>query len=502
MFVYWFRYRAMDKKIDDENDIVKKKVIRFRTCTRKTFLNQNHQQSMQLNNNQQQHLSSSYTTDSVSTSAVLSDTSKESSDQSQLSEIDRLVPRLHESSKQDNEEEGTEAGKRRGMKKLLKDMYLKVAHLDKARGFMVVDKMFDFRLEGEFDQTLEKLVRNYLTTAATSEIADVATANSDSSESKRNPSDLQEIENIKNDESEKNYFQFCHRLDYATSGLIAVALRPDARTVFGYAFENRFTKKIYHSLLSGDVPLPFTANADEMMMKGSFGNMQIKSVLVDYSRVECPLLMKYLPSNTKSITHINAYQVDGCLAEIPNDFRMTLGNILCEEGKPKHSSCNGRPSRTYVIPLVKGSLMLDGHGTKQIPVTECLLIPVSGRRHQLRIHTLHMGYPIVGDATYIPILMKEKKDEKMGIYMDEPERMYLHSYQLKILMKDLAKEKSLLKTLRKKRARDIQDGVNGGETMPLEGYFEDDIAIHSDSDFISKIISNGGMNVLQYKESI
>lgn len=452
--------------------------------------------------------SSDHTELQSSSATVSLDSFKETSEQSKDIDIDRLVPRLFESSKENNkEDDNEEGGKRRGMKKSLKDMCLKVAHLDKARGFMVVDKMFDFRLEGEFDQTLEKLVRSYLLPTVDNT---TIVANSASSESKRNPDALQEVEKMKeminkNDENDKNYFQFCHRLDYATSGVIAVALRPDARTVFGYAFENRFTKKIYHSLLSGDLPLPFTSHADEELMKASFGKIQVKSVLVDYSRVECPLLMKYLPSNTNSITHINAYQIDGCLAEIPNDFRMTLGNILCEEGKPKHPSCNGRPSRTYVIPLVKGSLVLDGHDAKQVLVTECLLVPVSGRRHQLRIHTLHMGYPIVGDATYVPMLMKERKDVKMSIYMDEPERMYLHSYQLKILMKDLAKEKSLMKTLRKKRARDIQDGANSDEMsnmMSLEEYFENDIAIHSDSDFVSKIISNGGKNVLQYKESI
>jgi 23S rRNA-/tRNA-specific pseudouridylate synthase len=34
------------------------------------------------------------------------------------------------------------------------------------------------------------------------------------------------------------------------------------------------------------------------------------------------------------------------------------------------------------------------------PVTKVLLKPLTGRRHQLRIHTLCLGYPIVGDYTY------------------------------------------------------------------------------------------------------
>ncbi|GAB5036283.1 zinc metalloprotease pitrilysin subfamily a, partial [Nannochloropsis oceanica] len=33
-------------------------------------------------------------------------------------------------------------------------------------------------------------------------------------------------------------------------------------------------------------------------------------------------------------------------------------------------------------------------------VTKIRLRPISGRRHQLRVHCLHLGHPIVGDSTY------------------------------------------------------------------------------------------------------
>lgn len=35
-----------------------------------------------------------------------------------------------------------------------------------------------------------------------------------------------------------------------------------------------------------------------------------------------------------------------------------------------------------------------------LPVTKLLLTPITGRRHQLRLHTAALGHPIVGDATY------------------------------------------------------------------------------------------------------
>eukprot|EP00745_Piridium_sociabile_P004204 TRINITY_DN124972_c0_g1_i1.p1 TRINITY_DN124972_c0_g1~~TRINITY_DN124972_c0_g1_i1.p1 ORF type:complete len:103 (-),score=4.38 TRINITY_DN124972_c0_g1_i1:3-311(-) len=35
-----------------------------------------------------------------------------------------------------------------------------------------------------------------------------------------------------------------------------------------------------------------------------------------------------------------------------------------------------------------------------VDVSKVLLEPLTGRRHQLRLHCLHLGHPIVGDATY------------------------------------------------------------------------------------------------------
>ena len=34
------------------------------------------------------------------------------------------------------------------------------------------------------------------------------------------------------------------------------------------------------------------------------------------------------------------------------------------------------------------------------PVTKVSFKPITGRRHQLRVHSLRLGHPIVGDVTY------------------------------------------------------------------------------------------------------
>ncbi|CAN0409686.1 unnamed protein product [Ectocarpus fasciculatus] len=53
----------------------------------------------------------------------------------------------------------------------------------------------------------------------------------------------------------------------------------------------------------------------------------------------------------------------------------------------------GKPSRTFMKVLEHGSY-------RGRAVTKVLMRPHTGRRHQLRLHALHMGHPILGDTTY------------------------------------------------------------------------------------------------------
>jgi 23S rRNA-/tRNA-specific pseudouridylate synthase len=53
------------------------------------------------------------------------------------------------------------------------------------------------------------------------------------------------------------------------------------------------------------------------------------------------------------------------------------------------------------------------------PVTKVLLMPVTGRRHQLRVHMAALGHPIVGDCTYLPA-------------DDDKPRMMLHAWRLQL----------------------------------------------------------------------
>lgn len=52
--------------------------------------------------------------------------------------------------------------------------------------------------------------------------------------------------------------------------------------------------------------------------------------------------------------------------------------------------------------------------------TKLAIQPITGRRHQIRVHCLEIGHPIIGDYTY-----SGKTDTK-------PYRMMLHAWKLKI----------------------------------------------------------------------
>lgn len=78
--------------------------------------------------------------------------------------------------------------------------------------------------------------------------------------------------------------------------------------------------------------------------------------------------------------------------------------MSCDENFYK----NPKQSRSVIVVLEKGIF-------KNYPATKILILPVTGRRHQIRAHCAHLGHTIVGDFTY-----SNKKDV-------EPPRMYLHS---------------------------------------------------------------------------
>jgi len=137
----------------------------------------------------------------------------------------------------------------------------------------------------------------------------------------------------------------CHQLDYATSGAMLYALTKEAARRAAQLFEARLTKKDYIALVKGHLA---------------------QDTLV-------------------------------CRAPIcqdpAHDFKMMIGEkhefFPNEPKKRKHSG----DATTRLDVIARGHYNND-------KVTKVRLTPTSGRRHQLRLHCIHLGHPIVGDATY------------------------------------------------------------------------------------------------------
>nr|CAH8846477.1 unnamed protein product [Trichobilharzia regenti] len=135
-------------------------------------------------------------------------------------------------------------------------------------------------------------------------------------------------------------------------------------------------------------------------------------------------------------------------------FKLYLQNIF---QRPRESS-------TTVIILDYGNLMGE-------PATRVLLIPNTGRRHQLRVHcAVGLGHPIAGDITYsrrpfnhIDVEYKHDVYRTHNIHLDyKLKRMMLHAYymEMKLRMNDDSNDNKCRKRLSVEKNYQFQTGEN------------------------------------------
>ena len=167
-----------------------------------------------------------------------------------------------------------------------------------------------------------------------------------------------------------SHFRHVHQLDYATSGVLGLGLNKKSAAAASTAFQQRTVSKLYLALVEGHVDW------------GPEG---------------------------RAVVELGVGEDGSC----PRGFRMAL------EGDPH--VVKPLPARTECIALALGTL----HGR---PVSKVLLRPESGRRHQLRLHLMHLGHIIVGDVAY-------------GGSRDAT-RMMLHAWRLRIPLNRRAKGKA------------------------------------------------------------
>ncbi|WPH12475.1 RluA family pseudouridine synthase [Variovorax paradoxus] len=128
-----------------------------------------------------------------------------------------------------------------------------------------------------------------------------------------------------------------HRLDMATSGLVLMARGAAMQRALGDAFAERRVHKRYEAIVDGAMP-----------------------VQAEWSVIDAPLM-----------------------ADWPNRPLQKVDPA-------------GKPSLTRWRALSSSSSAPDG----KMQATHLLLEPLTGRSHQLRVHLLSIGHPILGDALY------------------------------------------------------------------------------------------------------
>ncbi|XP_045456324.1 RNA pseudouridylate synthase domain-containing protein 1-like [Melitaea cinxia] len=159
--------------------------------------------------------------------------------------------------------------------------------------------------------------------------------------------------------SSSDPLHFVQRLDYSTSGILCIAKSKSSAARAGRLFEKRLTKKYYLAVVRGHV---------------SFDLADIKYDV------------------GKDLTPENSHRMSAAVDT----------SSLCGEPRTAH---------TRLLLLETGFYGGDA-------VSVVLLKPVTGRRHQLRVHTSAVGHPILGDYTY---------SDRADI---TPHRMFLHATRL------------------------------------------------------------------------
>lgn len=173
------------------------------------------------------------------------------------------------------------------------------------------------------------------------------------------------------DPAVKGGYRLIHRLDYVSSGCYFVPLTQKAALNAKNAFLKSNVKKYYVSLVYGHVKVNNKENIFEI-------NMPIGDDAKNMGHI---IITKYDENYNKNENCIN------------NQNAKTLVNIL------EYGSYNGKPC------------------------TKLLLQPITGKRHQLRIHLKYIKHPVIGDLVY-------------GVNDCNSYRTMLHSYRYKLDLKN------------------------------------------------------------------
>eukprot|EP01031_Cornospumella_fuschlensis_P026730 gene26730-32299_t len=166
------------------------------------------------------------------------------------------------------------------------------------------------------------------------------------------------------------------------------------------------------------LPMAEASEPNVVECKVALEGEKLLDVIKAYYYKSPPAIFRPANSSNKLVIRVPVAELDG-------DFRM----------EPGHDDNPGKPCETELTVLEYATYQGED-------VTKVLMRPRTGRRHQLRIHSLVLGHPIVGDVTYQQQHQRairsqatsadQSSDDDNAWTYTRAERMMLHAHSLKI----------------------------------------------------------------------
>ena len=323
--------------------------------------------------------------------------------------------------------------------------------------YVVINKPHDVRMDGDHPVTVEKLVQHWT--------RQNSTFTREASSGLMKP-------------------KFPHQLDYATSGVLCVALDRAAAAAACDLFARGLPKKEYVAMVHGHVDWlsaeevaepsagPFLAEQRKLKLKEMVHYRQPHSFF-QAQQTSIRKRLESIETHNGAVTNAEILLLETTWHEIKNDpARMAVYQQQSEADKmaaeatlkatTEFDDCStttlpdiyrvplaahgefviecpvadtdgfwmevgngsrGKPSRTRVRVLSRGTYA-------GVPASMVQLAPDTGRRHQLRVHLAHIGHPIVGDGTYVLRSSSAQLAESSVAASRRAPRMMLHAREL------------------------------------------------------------------------
>ncbi|WP_153916250.1 RluA family pseudouridine synthase [Shewanella sp. TC10] len=151
-----------------------------------------------------------------------------------------------------------------------------------------------------------------------------------------------------------------HRLDFGTSGIMLVALNKTINGLLTKQFQDKIINKCYHAVLHGHL-------SDELQSAGVINAAIAKDV------DNFPYMKICSNTGKQALTEFEV---------IEESFVKANANVYFNVNANVNVNANEETL------------------SQTVPVTRVKFTPITGRTHQLRIHSQHIGHPILGCDLY------------------------------------------------------------------------------------------------------